>query len=134
MAIKIGVGSSSVMDSYRAGKEAAGKAAAALGGEKGDFALIFTVDKYKQEEVLRGINEVLGDIPLGGCCGTGVLTHEEGMKPDSVAVMVGKSDELEVTFGIGEGISKDAAAAGEALAKSLTSAKMDLNSVLITLP
>jgi len=134
MAIQIGVGSSSVSDSYRAGKEAAGKAAKAIGGEKGDFALVFTVDKYKQEEVLQGINDVLGNIPLGGCCGTGVITHEPGMKSDSVAVMVGKSDELLVTFGIGEGISKDATAAGEALAKSLASAPMDLNSVLVTLP
>ena len=134
MVTKIGVGSSSVADSYKAGKEAAEKAAKVLKGEKGDFALIFTVAKYKQEEALRGINEVLGDIPKGGCCGTGVLTQEEGMKSDSVAVLVGKSDELSVTFGIGEGVSKNPAAAGEALARSLSSAKMDLNSVLIALP
>lgn len=134
MTIQIGIGSSSVSDSYKAGREAAKKANNVLGGEKGDFALVFTVDKYNQEEVLKGAYEVLGNIQIGGCCGTGVFTHEGKMKPDSVAVMIGKSNDLSVTFGIGEGISKDATAAGETLAKSLTSAEMDLNSVLIALP
>lgn len=137
MAIQIGVGSSSVDDSYKAGNIAAKEALKASGADKGDFALVFTVDKYKQEEVLQGITEVLGDIPLGGCCGTGVLTHE-GLNPYSVAVMVGKSDELSVSFGIGEGISKDAVAAGEDLAKAISKAEPKIptsfNSVLVTLP
>ncbi|TDY58043.1 hypothetical protein C8D99_11561 [Aminivibrio pyruvatiphilus] len=81
-----------------AGEEAA--KAAKVGGAK--VALLYGSVDYDQEELLKGVGAVLGDVPVIGCTSyTGVLTPGGFITgPDGYCALMTLSDE-EMTVGVG---------------------------------
>jgi len=116
----IGVGQSWQEDSCAAGAEAARLAWEQMGREWDvHFALVFGDVKYDQQEMLDGVTSVLGEVPMIGCSGAGQISPA-GATTGSVVVMTLKSErQVDVQTGIGEGISRDAFAAGRAVARQV---------------
>lgn len=107
-----GVGSSKLDDPYEAGKEAAKKALEAVKGRL-RFTLAFSsYSKYPDAmPLLRGINEVLGDVPLYGSSTAGEFTTE-GPSRDSVVVFVSTCPVSYLGVGVGEGVDVNPKGAG----------------------
>ncbi|MFX1520413.1 MAG: FIST signal transduction protein [Promethearchaeota archaeon] len=118
MVIEIGIGISIKDDSYEAGIEAATKAINDLGWEEGDFALIFSTDKYEPEEMMKGILKIIKNIDNAGCCGGGIIS-ENKLYNQGVQVSIIKSNELYLSSAVGLEISKDGKNAGRKVARLL---------------
>lgn len=118
MVIEIGIGLSIKDDSYEAGIEAATMALKDLGREKGDFVLIFSTDKYKPEEMMKGILKIIKNTANAGCCGAGIIS-EDKLSNQGVQVCIIKSDELYLSSSVGLEISKDGKRAGQEVARLL---------------
>ena len=66
----VGVGHSNNTDAYSAGAEAASRA---ITGADSRLLIVFCADNYDLPELLRGINETSGDVPLVGCSTAGEI-------------------------------------------------------------
>lgn len=75
--LKTGVGYSKLTDAMEAGTEAATKAMAIVKAPK--VAMLFTSEKYQQEEVVVGVKDVVGDIPIIGCTSSDGIIVPEGI-------------------------------------------------------
>ena len=84
MSVQIGTGISTEPDSFQAGTVAARAAAAGLGGDGADLALVFASGSHlaAPETTLEGVQAVLAPRTLVGCGAGGVLAlgheHERG--------------------------------------------------------
>jgi hypothetical protein len=103
------VGHSNREEASRAGKEAAADARTA-GTPK--LAVVFASCEYELDELLAGIREELGDVPLIGCSTAGEIATA-GPGDASVVVAVMGGDGLEVATGTGLDASKRLREAGE---------------------
>ena len=83
--IKTGVGRSNNSGAAIAGVEATRQALDQSGG-KADLIVVFSTVAYNQEEMLKGVRSVSGQIPLVGCSDSGEITTE-GPVSKYVAVM-----------------------------------------------
>jgi hypothetical protein len=123
MATKAGVGKSMEPDASEAGAEAAKAAMLAAGTETAILVMVAATVGYDQPALLAGVRAVIGDAPLIGCTGGGVI-NQDG--PDEslrrVAVTVIASDTMTCTPVLAHGINEDAAAAGKDLASQLNAA------------
>lgn len=133
MAIRAGVGLSTLRDSYGAGKEAGELAIQRMGGGKADFLFVFSSVTFDQQEVIRAVREVSGGTPLTGCTDAGGITAE-GPNQKSVAIMAIQSDTIGFTNGIGGDIKADARLAGQSFAKDIASRAQSPLHTLIMLP
>ena len=118
MAIAAGVGTSKNKNASRAGYEAAKVAFDACEGSGARFVIAFASPKFDQQELIQGINEATGGIPLVGCSTAGEITNE-GSTTGSVAVMVICSDTIAFHTGLGKDVKKGARDAGRAVAKEV---------------
>lgn len=118
MAIRAGVGLSSLRDASQAGHEACMLAMQRMGEGKPDFLFVFSSVSFDQQEVVRAVRDASGQAPLIGCTDAGEITAE-GPAQKSVAVMAIQSDRIAFTNGLGLGIKEDARAAGVAVAKDI---------------
>src|ERR1700682_1409874 len=66
----VGVGHSDHIDAFSAGVEAA---TLALAGADARLLIVFCADGYDLPELLRGINQTSGDVPLVGCSTAGEI-------------------------------------------------------------
>ena len=73
MRIRAGTGSSSLREAFEAGKEAAGAAIAALGGESPALVIVFTMPDYDLHRLLAGVRSVTGSAHLIGATGSGEM-------------------------------------------------------------
>lgn len=112
--IQAGVGLGRGSDPYQAGYEAA-KTAADRAGGGADFLFVFSSPALAQEEMLRGVREAAGAVPLVGCSTAGEITSE-GPSQKSVGVMAIRSDTLSFYTGVGRDIKSGARGAGQAAA------------------
>jgi small ligand-binding sensory domain FIST len=89
MPVRIGTGLSTVPDPRAAAMEAAGRAAAALGGERCDLAIVFVSGAYlaAPEATLEAVHEALAPEELIGCGAGGVIGHGREIE-DATAVSV----------------------------------------------
>ncbi len=94
----IGIGFSKVGDSLNAAKEAGLLAKLQSKQEKIDLAIVFCSTRYKGEEVLRGIKEVLPATKIIGCSTAGIILSS-GIESQGVAVLAIKT--LRLNFGTG---------------------------------
>jgi len=110
------VGSSTLKNSYEAGKEAANLAAKDLNDIK--IAFLYSSVEHDQKELLKGVKEVLKDAPvIGNTSFTGVITPEGFISGETFAsMMVFSGDDLAVGVA---GIPKASSAreTGQMLAK-----------------
>lgn len=119
------VGWSTAESPLAAGKEAA-KAAKVDGAQ---IALLFGSVDYNAEELLKGVRETLGDVPVIGCTSyTGVLTPGGFItSPDGYCALMTLSDEdMEVSVGAAEKKECAVAAGEEAALAALEAAGMDM--------
>lgn len=100
-------------DAYQAGHESAEKALAKLGGKPG-LASAFCTVHYDEEAFVKGILDVLGDVPLmGGTSFGGILTPGGYIQSDKGVGGVLLMSSPEMAFGVGGvDIGEDVQAAG----------------------
>jgi hypothetical protein len=128
---KAAVGISSLSDGFEAGKEAAQKVEAELGGNGANLAIIFATTGYDQKSLLRGVRAVMPNATLSGCSGEGVIT-QAGSDESAYAVSVlgiASKKILSKTFVL-NGFSDNATACGKTLATQIAGFKTFKGKVL----
>ena len=94
-------------DSFAVGKEAAWKASNKMPQEKKkDLIIIFCSSVYNYTEVIKGIKEVIPNVPLIGCSSAGEFT-EEGVGKKSVCCALISSDTHKFFLGWGKGLREN---------------------------
>jgi len=71
-----GTGYSELKDARQAGVEAAGKAKAALAGEKAKVVIVFGIDNLNHEQLLEGVTSVFDASIVHGCTSYNSITQE----------------------------------------------------------
>lgn len=116
--IQAGVGTGRGNDPYQAGYAAAKTAADRAAGGTADFLFVFASPALQQEDMMRGIRDAVGPVPLIGCSTAGEITNE-GPSQKSVGVMAIRSDALSFYTGVGADIKSGARSAGQAVAREV---------------
>lgn len=120
MATRSGVGSSNSRDARGAGREAAERACASLGGQAPSFCLVFSGSAHSAPALLEGVRGVVGSAALSGCTGEGVIAGgRSDESAHAVAVMAIASDAFRFEPLLVRDYSADPAAAGAALARQV---------------
>ena len=89
----IGVGLSDGRDGYSCGQQAVDAARQAFGSATVSLALLFT-SHPRPDEVLKGVNAALGNVPLIGATSAGQYSHE-GYVEQGAGVMLIQSDHIQ---------------------------------------
>src|ERR671921_1341228 len=122
MTTKAAVGTSYHHNPNVAGREAAEQALRNAGVSKPDFVFMFATVGYDQRSVLQAVREATGGAPLSGCSGEGTISGDDADESNfSVVVMAISSEELRWTNGLARGLGADPHAAGQRVARSLSS-------------
>lgn len=79
-------GASTDVDARRAGREAAGQARIRPDGR---LVVVFSADSYDLADLLDGVREVTGDIPLIGCSTAGEITADRAGDASVVVMVLG---------------------------------------------
>lgn len=93
MTTRMGVGLSDTAQGYNCGREAAQAALAAIDSGLPALALLFT-SHPQPDEVLKGVNAALGNVPLIGATSAGQYSHE-GYVEQGAGVMLIQSDQIQ---------------------------------------
>jgi hypothetical protein len=112
--LKCGVSWSVQTDAYRSGKESADKALSAM-GEKACFVLSFCTVDYDESGFMKGVREVLGNVPVMGATSfSGILTPGGFIHSATGAGAVMALSSPDVVFGVGAAeIGQDPRDAGQ---------------------
>src|ERR687898_1352630 len=122
VATKAGVGMSRHHNPNVAGREAAEQALKKAGVSKPDFVLMFGSIGYDQRSLVRAVRESTGGAPLTGCSAEGTINGDDADESNfSVVVMAISSEELRWTNGLATGLRTDSRAAGQQVARDLSS-------------
>src|ERR687893_1827631 len=122
MSTRAGVGMSRHHNPNVAGSEAAEQALEKAGVSKPDLVFMFGSIGYDQHSLVRAVREATGGAPLSGCSGEGTISGDDADESDfSVVVMAISSEELRWTNGLARGLGADSRAAGQRVARSLSS-------------
>lgn len=132
----ISIGKSTLGEPIAAAQEAATIALEKLRGTKPHFALIFATTGYDQEELMTGINQTLGDIPMSGCSGEGIITpggSEEGSCV--IAIMLFAGSDFKINNFFTTGLKDNSYQCGEEIAMLVEGccAKADKGNLMIFL-
>jgi hypothetical protein len=120
MATKAGVGMSRHHNPNVAGREAADQALLKAGVSKPDLVFVFGSIGYDQNSLLRAVREATGGAPLTGCSVEGTIDGDDADESHfSVLVTAVSSEELQWHNGLATGLSADACALGQRIAKDL---------------
>ena len=106
--IHVGVGQSTLVESYQAGQEAIAEALDKHPGTP-DVLIVFGSTRFKHKQLLEGIVSIVGEIPIVGGTTAGEISTN-GFSTQSVVLMALSSDNLRFTTGIGKHMSQDEAA------------------------
>lgn len=117
--IKAGAGlNQNLTDHKRAAMDAAREALDKLGGAKPSLVFAYSSIKYKQEDVLAGLNEVFGDVPVVGGSAAGEIVSWNTTF-ESVNVMAIATDQIKFTYGVSDKVAADSFKAGAAAAQDV---------------
>jgi len=119
MSISVGVGLSTAKDTLKAINEACGEAEFNLRPRKASFALIFTTIEYTSAYTLKGIKEIVGDIPLLGSSALHLIYNSAIVKQGLIVILVGLEKVNYTTAYVCDISKKGALRAGEELAGKL---------------
>lgn len=126
MATKAGVGYSNHRNLEAAVWQAVEAARERGGIDRPDFALLFSTVGYKQADLVRQMRRVLGDVPLVGCSGEGVVAQDITDEGNfALVVTLIQSDDLTFTVAKAEGLREDYRAAGHRIGTALHPALRD---------
>lgn len=123
------VGQSSKSEARVAGSEAA---ADAIGGPDPKLMLVFCSDAYDLPELLAGINETSGGVPLIGCSTAGEIARS-GPGDSGVVVTAFGGDGFSAATALATNVASDMRAAGETVAASIDSVEENQHLVLLLL-
>ena len=118
----IGIGVSTKLDSFAAGKEAAKNAAYQLESHHANILIVFISPIFDQEEAIQGIRSIIPETPLIGCSTAGTITAFGALR-NSIGVCAIKSDTMSFSCGAGNDISKNPRLAGNEAAKQSSKLK-----------
>lgn len=104
-AMEVGYGMTKGMSSYSGGVAAAKQALSSIQVHDVSAVLVFVSIVYNLEEVLRGINSIVGVVPVVGTTTAGEICNE--MHTETILVVALASPFLRVHCGIGRNVSKD---------------------------
>ncbi len=122
MTTKAGVGTSHHHNPNVAGREAAEQALREASIAKPDFIFMFSTVGYDQRSLLQAVREATGGAPLSGCSAEGTISGDDADESNfSVVVMAISSEELRWTNGLARGLRTDSRAAGQQVARGLSS-------------
>jgi hypothetical protein len=122
MTTKAGVGTSHHHNPNVAGREAAEQALREASIAKPDFIFMFATVGYDQRSLLQAVREATGGAPLSGCSAEGTISGDDADESNfSVVVMAISSEELRWTNGLARGLRTDSRAAGQQVARGLSS-------------
>ncbi len=93
MTTQVGIGLDNSRQGYTCGQQAARMALSNLGASSASLALLFT-SHTQPDQVLKGVNSILGDVTLIGATSAGEYTHQ-GYVEDGAAVMLIHSDQMQ---------------------------------------
>jgi hypothetical protein len=82
-----------------------------LGGTAPSAGLLFAAIDFDHQTLLCEINRAFPGIELIGCTTDGEISSELGFREDSAVLMLFASDSVDITAGVGRGLSKDVAGA-----------------------
>ncbi|MDP3710386.1 MAG: FIST N-terminal domain-containing protein [bacterium] len=117
--IKAGAGlNQNLTDHRRAAADAAREAQDKLGGVKPSIVFAFSSIKYKQEDVLAGLNDVFPGVPIVGGSAAGEIVSWNTTF-ESVNVMAIAADQVKFTLGVSGGVAADSFKAGAAVAQDV---------------
>lgn len=132
MNTKIGVGQSNRSDSKAAGTEAATQALLKGKIDHADFALVFCSGKHNPHDFLKGVHDVLGDIPMVGGSSIGIITDDSlGYEGYEVGVTVFVSSALTFKVFAQPDLNKGEREAGELLGRQIAAAADDADNALL---
>lgn len=125
----LGVGRSDYPDAHAAGGSAATEA---IQGSDPKLLVVFCSDSYDLEELLAGINQASGGVPLIGCSTAGEIATD-GPRDSSVVVTALGGGGFSVITSAAEGVSTRLRAAGAEVAESTGAIDSRPHSVLLML-
>ncbi len=103
--LEVGYGFSQGDDAFAVGVEAARQALSGVREHAPSLVLVFASLRYDLEKLLRGVQSVVGEVPLAGASTAGEICN--GPHQESVVVTILASPYLEVSVGLGERVSQD---------------------------
>lgn len=123
MNTKIGIGYSNQTVSEKAGREAAELALKNGNIERPDFALVFSGGKHNPHDFIKGINQVLPNVPKAGGSSFGIITDDFiGYDGFEVGVTIFSSDTIRFqSFAVG-GLNENEFEVGKNLGKKIEEA------------
>jgi len=113
----VGVGFSSLPNSFAAGIEAAKRAIGKLDGVP-KVVIVFGAMQFNHRELIAGISSVVGELPMVGGTTAGEISTA-GFSTGSVVVMALSNEDLEFVTGIGHDMSRDEAACSVEMANDI---------------
>ena len=105
------VGHSEDLDGSAAAAEVLIQCRTKLNGTVPTAGLLFAAIDFDHQLLLDEINRQLPDLELIGCTTDGEISSDLGFREDSVTLILFASDTVDMTAGIGRGLSTDVAAA-----------------------
>lgn len=121
MSIIASVGHASGGNPLVVGADAYQNALKGLNNQKPTIAFVFSSITYEQESMLRGVQEIAGDVPVVGCSTAGEIVTIGPLDAPSVAVMLisATPDSLTTTIGVGTDIKGSERKAGQGAAQEV---------------
>lgn len=116
MTTQIGIGISTKLDSFAAGKEATRAAFYKLGRRDPDILFVFISTIFNQSEAIKGLRSIVKETPLVGLSSAASITPYGSLR-DSVTVCAVSSTSIKFTCGVGNNIGKNARLAGSEAAR-----------------
>jgi hypothetical protein len=105
------VGHSEDLDARSAAQEVLAQCQAKLGDTVATAGLLFAAIDFEHQMLLDEINQQIPGIELIGCTTDGEISSELGFREDSVTLILFASDTVDITAGLGRGLSTDVASA-----------------------
>lgn len=105
------VGHSEDLDTGAAADEVVAQCRTRLNGTPPTAGLLFAAIDFDHQVLLDEINRQIPGIQLIGCSTDGEISSELGFREDSVTLILFASDTIDITAGVGRGLSTDVAGA-----------------------
>ena len=131
----IAIGSSNEVDGYEAAAAAATAVQDELGLEGADFIFVFSTIGYEQEDVLDGVREILGDIPMSGATFEGIIGRNIADETMYAVQVIGiRSESIKFYDFCAENTVRDPLEAGVTIGQAVESVTDAGNRVLFLFP
>jgi hypothetical protein len=134
METKVGVGYSFHRHYKTAASQAAKNAFMEAGTDKADLVIAFGAIAYPQDQLVAAIRKQIGDAPLIGCSGNGLIASKEVAEETFyLGIMVIQSDALKFETASATGFSEDPYEVGRTIGATLSPTISDKTQCIITL-